>query len=641
MADSNGTYCFENYVVGSANRLAVAAGRAVAQSLGTAYNPLFIYSDSGLGKTHLMLAIAGEAQEQQPGLAIQYLSIDDFIEELHLAVSSGQMEAFKERYITLDALLLDDIQFLAGRRETQSELLRLFNALQRSGKQIILTSDRPPSEIADLDQRLITRFSGGLVVDIGPPDYETRVAILRKKAEARGAHFATGVIEAIARLRFTNVRELSGALNRLIACQMLGETLVTSHNVQELLGEAPEAELMPVMSERGAEFGKFLADLSQVVSVHVDSGRLRIGEAVTYWHQLGYNTTRLERLTERAEAPDTEVVLGEYEAAVARLRALEGEAMRIDPSLEGSPVFRDPDRTGDAELEVARLIGGAAPLPAPRPELLRADFEIGPSNQLAVHAADTVIDGPGAKYNPLFIYAPSGVGKTHLLHAIGNELLSLSGGAMAVACVSTDAFIDEIIAALQDNTLERWRARYRAADAFLLDDVQRCAGKERTQEELFHVFNSLYTAGKQIVVTSDRSPRALGDVEERLRSRFEGGLVVEMQLPDQTLREKLYARYLAAEGLGPERPLVEYLAARTADSAKEIVSTVQRLVQAASVVGVPLTASFARRELEGGGALAAPQSLDGHTAADPFFLDDEKVVWDWPEVAGRAIEDIR
>ncbi|HVP71550.1 MAG TPA: chromosomal replication initiator protein DnaA, partial [Gemmatimonadaceae bacterium] len=227
---------FENYIVGSANRLAVSAAKAVAQAPGTAYNPLFIYSSSGLGKTHLMIAVGHLAMQLQPQLRSLYITLDEFVEELTAAVSAGTIESYKQRFQTIDLLLLDDVQFLAGRRETQSEMLRLFNALQRAGKQIILTSDRPPNEIADLDERLITRFAGGLVVDVGLPDYETRVAILRAKCEERGATFENGVLDEVARMSYSNVRELQGALNRLIACQTLGEAEVTVRNVRELLG---------------------------------------------------------------------------------------------------------------------------------------------------------------------------------------------------------------------------------------------------------------------------------------------------------------------------------------------------------------------------------------------------------------------
>src|SRR5690242_2430619 len=226
---------FDNYVVGSANRLAVAAARAVAESPGGVYNPLFVYGSSGLGKTHLIGAIGNEAVERAPELNVEYLSLEDFIEQIHAAVAVGEMERFKQRYGRVDVLLLDDMQFLTGRRETQSELLRLLNALQGSGRQIVMTSDRPPSEISDVDERLISRLSGGLIVDIGVPDFETKVAILRGKAEEKSATFAPGVIEELARLDFSSVRELQGAMNRLVAQQTLGGML-TPAQVRTVLG---------------------------------------------------------------------------------------------------------------------------------------------------------------------------------------------------------------------------------------------------------------------------------------------------------------------------------------------------------------------------------------------------------------------
>jgi chromosomal replication initiator protein DnaA len=635
-------YRFENYIVGSANRLAVSAAKAVAQAPGTAYNPLFIYSSSGLGKTHLMIAVGHMAIQLQPNLRSLYITLDEFVEELTAAVSSGTIENYKQRFQDVDILLLDDVQFLAGRRETQSEMLRLFNALQRAGKQIILTSDRPPNEIADLDERLISRFAGGLVVDVGLPDYETRVAILRAKCEERKETFEPGVLDEVARMNFSNVRELQGALNRLIACQTLGEAEVTVRNVRELLGEKPDAG--PVMAQapaRGQEFASFLSDLSDVVAQHIDTWRVRVVEAMTYWHQLGYGTTLLERTLEQSEEPDVDALLQGYEASIARLRALEQEAGRVDPVLAESDVFKDPERVGEAELLVARQMGGAEPPPGPDPDLTRATFEVGPSNQLAVHAADTVVLEPGRKYNPLFLYGPPGVGVTHLLHALANEMIAAGGGARPVACVNAQQFIDELIVALQEGTIERWRARYRLVDALLIDDVQLCATGERTQEELFHVFNSLYSAGKQVVLGADRAPRQIERLEDRLRSRFEGGLVVEIQPPDHSLREKLYARMLAASGQHADRVLVDFLSARAVANVAELAATVDRLVKAAGVVGVPLNASFARKELEGGGFAPAPARVIDGREADSFFLDEEKVVWDWPDVSGRAIEDLR
>jgi len=644
-------YRFENYVVGSANRLAVSAARAVAQAPGAAFNPLFIYSGSGLGKTHLLLAIGHLARQLQPDLKVAYSTVDELVDELNASVASSAVDALRERYQNVNVLLLDDIQFLAGRRETQTEILRLFNGLQRGGRQVVLTSDRPPAEIADLDERLITRFSGGLVVDVGAPDYETRAAIVRVKCDERGAKFEAGVLDELARIPFGNVRELQGALNRLIASQTLGERAVTPHNVREVLGERPEpagtsaaaaAVAAPVRARAGgSEFSSFLSDLSAVVAQQIEPWRIRLLEVMSRWREEGFLTAAIERALEGAEEPDVEATVRQYESAVARLQSLARDAQALDPALAASDLFRDPERLGEAELAVARLLGAAEPPPGPSPDYVRSDFEVGPSNQLAVHAADTVIEEPGKKYNPLVIYGATGVGKTHLLNALGNELIGLRGGATTVACVSARQFTEELIAALRDGTIERWRARYRVVDVLIIDDVHECAGTERTQEELFHIFNALYAGGRQIVLSMRCAPKHIDGLEDRLRSRFEGGLVVEMQAPDHVLRERLYARALAAAEVRHDRSLVDYLAARAVASVLEISSTVQRLAQAADVVGVPLTASFARKELEG--RIAAPAMAhtgNGHPA-DPLFLDEEKVIWDWPDVSGRAIEEFR
>jgi chromosomal replication initiation ATPase DnaA len=199
----------------------------------------------------------------------------------------------------------------------------------------------------------------------------------------------------------------------------------------------------------------------------------------------------------------------------------------------------------------------------------------------------------------------------------------------------------ELIAALQEEQIEKWRARYRVVDALVLDDVDKCAGKERSQEELFHIFNSLASNGRQIVFASAHAPKAIEGLEARLRSRFEGGLVVEIHPPDHALREKLYARYLAGAGERMDRSLIDYLASRPPASVAEMRATVDRLLKAAAVVGVPLNASFARKELEGGATAPVPSKQSNGREADAFFLNEEKILWDWPDVTGRAIEEFR
>jgi chromosomal replication initiator protein len=632
---------FDNYIVGTANRLAVAAARAVAEAPGAVYNPLFIYSSSGLGKTHLIGALGNHAIQRQPDLSVEYVALEDFVQQLHAAIASAEMERFKQRYGRVDILLVDDVQFLTGRRETQSELLRLLNALQGSGRQIVMTSDRPPAEIPDVDERLISRLSGGLIVDIGAPDYETRVAILREKCAERHVHFEPGVIEELARIEFANIRELQGAMNRMSAHQAI-DGMLTPAQVREIVGLPKPAPPPPRTSVETDEFFGFLTDIASAVASQLEPWRIRVGEAIAFWGGEGYRTTALEQLMAETQPPQNyEAVLRGYGQAVEQLRELERQVSTVDPELGGHERFRDPERLVEAMAFVQHALAGAVPPGGPQAAFARTAYEESPSNQMAVRAADAVIAEPGHRYNPLFLVGPSGVGKTHLLNAIGNELCVRFGEKGRVACVGAQVFIDELIAALQDGTIERFRARYRAADALLIDDVQFVASKERTQEELFHVFNHFQSAGKQLVFASDTPPKAIDGLEDRLRSRFEGGLVAEVSLPDRGLREKLFLRFLSDMGLAAPRDLVAYLADRPATSVREIIGTVQRLRAGADVTGAPLTMTLGRQVLEPSGMTPTTAPAAIREVRDAFFLDDEKILWEWPEVAGRLVEELR
>jgi chromosomal replication initiation ATPase DnaA len=626
---------FDTLVVGAANRLAVAAARAVAEAPGSVYNPLFIYGPSGLGKTHLLAAIARQAQQVQPGLAAEYVLLPELLDQYHAAVAAGSGDAFVARWTAVRLLLVDDVQFLTGRRETQTELLQLFTRVQEAGGQLVLTSDRPPSEIADVDERLIARLSGGLVVDIATPEYETRAAILRAHNDDRRLGLGTDLLDEIARIEFGNVRELQGALNRVVAHQALSDAALSVREVRALLG-VPDAA--PPRATRDS-FATFLSDITVAVQQHVDTWKARLGEAIAFWQGEGYRTGVLERALALPKAPDVDGLVETYGKAVAALRELEARATAVDPTLGSHEAFRDPERLAEAEVLVERALSGQLPPPGPSPAFARALFEVGPSNQLAVKAADAVAQQPAARYNPLLVHGPSGVGKTHLVHAIGNEIAELSGGQLRVACVGTQRFVDELIAAIRDNAVDRWRARYRAADVLVLDDVQFVAGKERTQEELFHLFNALLAEGKQVVLSSDRAPREVPDLAERLVSRFEGGLVVPIDVPDRALREKLVARTLEQQGRPFDPELLRAIADKPVQNVRELLGLVNRLLVAADAAGVPLTAAVARTEL--GDAPAGGGAPPPRASGTATFLDREKVVWEWPDATARLIEELR
>lgn len=222
-------FSFDSFVVGPSNRFANAAALAVAKSLHEAYNPLFITSGPGLGKTHLLNAIGNTIRERNQNAKVLYVSTESFANEFKEAPKNNRLPEFREKFRSLDLLLIDDVHFLSGRIDVQEELFHTFNALYNAGKQIALTSDRPPKEIPDLEDRLISRFESGLIADIQPPDFDTRLAILTRKVKESGIEVDTEVLNYIAHIVETNIRELNGALNRVLAfSSLMGQTVSPS-----------------------------------------------------------------------------------------------------------------------------------------------------------------------------------------------------------------------------------------------------------------------------------------------------------------------------------------------------------------------------------------------------------------------------
>ncbi|MDW8227075.1 MAG: chromosomal replication initiator protein DnaA [Anaerolineales bacterium] len=234
----NPRYTFENFVVGPNNRLAYAAAQAVAEKPALAYNPLFLYGGVGLGKTHLLHAIGNACYER--GMQVLYVSSEEFTNDLIQAIRTHTTPAFREKYRSAEVLLIDDIQFIAGKESTQEEFFHTFNTLHGQNKQIILSSDRPPKSLVTLEERLRSRFEWGLTADIQPPDFETRLAILRAKAERQGRTMPADILEFIARRVQSNIRELEGALNRILAyAELSGMPLSLA------LAESALADLLP------------------------------------------------------------------------------------------------------------------------------------------------------------------------------------------------------------------------------------------------------------------------------------------------------------------------------------------------------------------------------------------------------------
>ena len=631
---------FDTFVTGSSNRLAVAAAKAVADAPGVLYNPLVVYGASGLGKTHLMHAVGHAARDKQPSLGVEYVALDDYMEEFHQALQGGRLDTFKRRYESAGVLLLDDVQFLTGRAEVQGELLRLFNVLQGRGTQIVMTSDRPPDEITDVADRLLTRLTGGLIVDVGIPDYETRVAILQKLQGERSSRFRDGVLEELARVDFSNIRELQGGLNRLLAHQGLSDAAIGIADVRRLVG----ARLTPLATpatiaqyeqqskagrRSGGDFDTFVQEVSTVVVEQVEEWRVRLADAAARWRAEGISVAVLDRALQLRESPDVEGLLATFGAAVEYLRDLERQGSAADSALSGQTIFRDPERVKEAHALVQQVVASIEPPPRPDAAYTFDGLHEGAANQLALRAARAVVSAPGTQFVPLVITGPAGSGRTHLLHAIGNGLSA--AGVQTVACVSASTFAEQLITALREGAVEKWRARYRNAGALLLDDIEAVAGKERTQDELFHLFNALQSAGRQVVLTSTVPPNQLATLEDRLRTRFAQGLIVDLGSPDHPQRVAVIAQFFSAPHTNVSDEVVAQLAGRPARSIGDVITTARRLHAAATLAGAPITPAFVAAELDGA---ATPRRGLKHLMGDP-----ENFVHRWPDPAARLIED--
>ena len=263
-AEINGNYqhTFDTFIVGESNRLACAACKAIAQGQARNYNPLYIYSEPGLGKTHLLCAVKNEILLSHPEYNIVFVSAETFVNEFVNSVRNNLTEEFKKKYRSADMFLVDDVQFFSGKRESQNELFHTFNDLHSAGKQIILTSDRPPKEINDIEERLLTRFEWGLLADIAPPEFETRLAIIKRKAELLNMRMPNNVMEYMADKLKNNIRQIEGAIVKMNAMSMLTESVPTLMMAQNIIRDVmTEQQPVPVTVE------KVITEVSHIFNV--------------------------------------------------------------------------------------------------------------------------------------------------------------------------------------------------------------------------------------------------------------------------------------------------------------------------------------------------------------------------------------
>ena len=527
MSELDPKLTFDSFVVGPASRLASAAARRAAESPGTSYNPLFLYSEPGLGKTHLLTAIAHKAESLGVVKQVEYMALEEFLDKLEGTLATGDVE--KNIYGDLDILLLDDVQFLTGQPEAQEMLLKTLDHLTTSGGQIVLASDRPPADINGLDARLLSRFSGGLIVDLGPPEFETRVAIIHKMAQGREQTLESGVAEAVARAPLKNVRELGGILNKIFATQDLEERRV---NLDEVAGLLEEQDKAAALSAGSDDFGAFLSDLTSTVEHAVEAveepWRKAVRSAVETADRQGITTARLDSLLDEAREPKGwEEAIERFKNDIQRLHEIDRELQRLgNPWPEAAQgVLDDPDRLEEAEALLTSVRERQRPFPSINegPQL----HDLAGFESIAVKAAAQLVGADKPKYNPLYIWSQDeSVSKT-LLGAVGRTYTE-SYPDLKMAVGSVASFSSDFIRALGEGVAGAWRERWWTADLLLVHGIQDLVDTERAQDEFFHLFEALRRRGARMMFVADRAPSGIEAIDDRLRSRFEGGLVLEL-----------------------------------------------------------------------------------------------------------------
>lgn len=602
MSELDPKLTFDSFVVGPANRLASAAARRAAESPGTSYNPLFLYSSPGLGKTHILTAIA---HKSDPGLRVEYMALEQYLERLEGTLKAGEGESAV--YGDLDILLLDDVQFLTGQAEAQEMLLKTLDQLSASGGQIVLASDRPPADINGLDARLLSRFSGGLIVDLGIPEFETRVAIVQKKAANKGQTLEPGVAEAVAKAPLKNVRELGGVLNKIFATQDLEERRVTVDEVAKLLEEQDRAA---ALSSGSDEFGSFLNELTSSVADAVESTedewRKRVREVIESADRQGFSTLRLDSILNAHDEPkDWQRQVDAFKADLNRLNEIERELDRLgNPWPEAAQgVLEDPDRLEEAEDLLTSVRERQRPFPqlGDGPEL----HDLEGFDGMALKAAAQLVGVEKPEYNPLYLWSSSeGVANT-VLGAVGRSYLAANPD-LKMAISSVSMFAQDFIRALGEGVAGAWRERWWTADLLLIYGIQDLVETERAQDEFFHLFEALRRRGARMMFVGDRAPAAIGEIDDRLRSRFEGGLVIELT--------------------------------QGSAGAFELIESVEETPRREDSIFVPALGS----EGEGEKRDSAPQPvpIEAATKGGAWFPSHENAVIHWPRLEQLLIEEL-
>jgi len=549
--------------------------------------------------------------------------------------SSGVQDEKKvrERYQALDILLLDDVQFLTAEADVQELLLLTLDTLTGEGKQVVLASDRPPAEIDGLAAHLRTRFEGGLLVNIGPPEYETRVAIIKKWVEARLQILGPGVADAMGRFQFGKVTEILTALDRVLEVQGLEDRPVTPEEAVEIV-ERMEDE---GGSSADSELGQFLDELSDTVAAKVQAQeapwRRKLRELAEEIEAEGLKAYGIRRLIDGDGRPrDLDSFLKNYRATVQRLNEI-----RIELDAAGNPwpeaahgVLRDPERLDEAEALLASAKERARPFPEIPPGPAIDDLG-GELPQLVLRAADQLVTTDRPEYNPLYVWSPDGSAARLLLQAAGRTRQTEDGEAR-VALTSVPSFADEFIQALSQGVAGAWRERWWSADFLFVDGAQDLSATERAQEEFFHLFEALLRRKARIMIAGDQPPASIPALDDRLRGRLEGGLVVEVEVTEEELSPELReaVKRTAPQPLPPEPPKKDI-----SDADREWIRSFQPGKSGPSRQADGIEDGDFSEFLD-----VVATGTPGLGSSDPWVPSPEKVVWIWPRLEDRLVEEL-
>lgn len=632
MAKLDPRFTFENFVVGPANRLAAAAARRAAERPGVSYNPLLVYAAPGLGKTHILGAISRHVAKVYPDKEVEYQTAQEFLREFVRASGEKDREKIRNRHRALDILLIDDVQYLTAQADVQELLLLTLDTLTGDGKQVVLASDRPPAKIDGLGAHLRTRFEGGLLVSIGPPEYETRVAIVQKSIESRLQILGQGVADALGRFPFPTVTELLSALTRILEVQDLENRLVTAGEVPDVIQRRDPEEGNP----DDLELGKFLGELSDTVAARVQAQeapwRRTLRVTAEGIEAEDFRADRLRRLIDgENRPPDLDGVVEEFRGTVRRLKEIRKELDAVgNPWPEAAyGVLRDPERLEEAEALLASAKERSRPFPT-IPQGPSLEELGGQVPQLVIRAADQLIRTDRPEYNPLYVWSPDGAAARILLHAAGRAKLKDQDRAK-IALAPIHWFAEEFIRSLTMGVAGAWRERWWSSDLLLVDGAQDLSSTERAQEEFFHLFEALQRRRARVMIAADRPPSQISALDDRLRARLDGGLVIEIDVRAEDLSTELRS---ALEETPTRSAPPEVEERDIADEDREWI----RSFRPGSPTG--------RRRYAGAGRTEDGQLLEDlgggkpeAVAVEAWLPSPEKVVWDWPRLEDRIVEE--